>query len=76
MDDDEFYLAGDLEADVAPFNPKKPRPIAYDFGKGGERFPEQQNIHEIEDQLLLDVKYPEKKVINAVMMSGGEPRFK
>lgn len=40
LDADEYYLPGDPESEVAPFNPRKPRPIAYDFGKGPERFPE------------------------------------
>ena len=76
LDDDEYYLPGAVDDEAAPFNPRKPRPIAYDFGKGGERFPEQNIVYDTEDQLLLDVKYPEKKVINAVIMNGGEPRFK
>ena len=75
LDDDEYYMPGDIDADVAPFNPRKPRPIAYDFGKAGDRFPEKLDIHETEDQLILEVQYPDKKVRNAVMMSVGEPRF-
>jgi hypothetical protein len=68
-------LAGDIEADIAPFNPRKPRPMAYDFAKAPERFPEKPDTHETEDQLLLEIKYPDKKVRNAVMMSVGEARF-
>jgi hypothetical protein len=48
-------MSGDVDADIAPFNPRKPRPIAFDFGKAGERFPEKPDIHETEDQLLLEI---------------------
>ena len=68
-------MSGDVDADIAPFNPRKPRPIAFDFGKAGERFPEKPDIHETEDQLLLEIQYPDKKVRNAVTMSVGQARF-
>lgn len=78
LDDDEYYLPGDVENDPAPFNPRKPRnDIAIDFGKGPERFPNDTKMHDIEEELVLDVKYPnEKKLLNLVKMDAGEPRFK
>jgi len=34
-------------------------------------------MHDIEEEIVLDVKYPnEKKIPNLVKMDAGEPRFK
>lgn len=68
----------DVNNDPAPFNPRKPRnDIAIDFGKGPERFPQEQKLHDIEEEIILDVKYPnEKKIPSLVKMDAGEPRFK
>ncbi len=49
LDDDEYYMPGEVDTEIAPFNPRKPRPIAYDFGKAGERFPDKPDMHETED---------------------------
>lgn len=55
LDKDEYYLPGDPDANIAPFNPRKPRAIVYDFGKGEDRFPEKPDNLDIEDQLFLEV---------------------
>lgn len=77
LDEEEYYLQGEPDKDIAPFNPKKPRAIAYDFGKGQDRFPQQnENDYQTDERLVLDVQYPDKKIPNVVFMDGGEPRFK
>ncbi len=49
----------------------------HSFGHGGERFPnEELNFHEVDEQLVLEVKYPGERIVkNGVKMNKGADRF-
>ena len=77
LDDDEYYIRPADDGPAVPYDPSQPREIAHDFGKGSERFPVKENLHEVEEPLILDVKYPgESRVKTTVDIGRQQERFR